>query len=105
MYNSNSLPSQFAIYCPVSNRGVICPACKSRSFIAGVTVHEEISDEDNPETGEETVDVTLAAEEFHCPSCSLHLNSRDEIEAAELDVEHIETVTRQREYEPDYGND
>ncbi|MDP3512318.1 MAG: hypothetical protein Q8S20_06185 [Sulfuritalea sp.] len=82
-----------------------CPACKSRAFIAGITIYEEIADEDDPDTGEETVDVTLGAEEFHCPSCELHLNSRDEIEAAELDVERTVTEMRQREYEPDYGND
>lgn len=51
------------------------------------------------------MDVFLAAEEFQCPCCGLRLDSRDEIEAGGLDVEHTEVVTRQREYEPDYGND
>lgn len=82
-----------------------CPACKSRAFVSGVTIYEEVSDEDDPETGEETVDITLGAEEFHCPSCELHLSSRDEIEAVELGVERTVTESRQREYEPDYGND
>lgn len=82
-----------------------CPACKSRAFIAAVTIYEEISEEEDPDTGEELVDVTLGAEEFHCPSCELHLNSREEIEAVEMDVERTVMETRQREYEPDYGND
>jgi hypothetical protein len=51
---------------------------------------------------EELVDVSYVAEEFLCPSCNLHLDNRDAIEAAGLNVDHIETETRQREYEPDY---
>jgi hypothetical protein len=67
---------------------------------------EEVSEEPDEEyQDEETVDVFLVAEEFQCPSCGLHLDSRDEIGAAKLEVEHTETETRQREYEPDYGND
>lgn len=84
----------------------ICPACQSKSFLAGVKYTEELSaeqDEEDPE--EETVDVFFVAEEFRCPSCRLHLDSRDEIAAAGLEVEHTETETRRREYEPDYGND
>ena len=84
---------------------VTCPACTSRAFVAGIAVYEEISEEEDPDTGEETVDITLAAEEFHCPSCELHLSSRDEIGAVGLDTEQVITETRQREYEPDYGND
>lgn len=82
-----------------------CPACDSRAFIAGYPLYEEESDEFDPETGEETVNITLAAEEFDCPSCRLHLTSRDEIEAVHLDIEHTVSETRQREYEEDYGND
>jgi hypothetical protein len=83
-----------------------CPACKSRSFLAGVKYDEEVSEEDNEDDPyEELVDVSYVAEEFLCPSCNLHLESRDAIEAVGLDVDHIETETRQREYEPDYGND
>ena len=84
-----------------------CPACKSRSFLAGVKYDEEVSEDDNEQDDpfEELVDVSYVAEEFLCPSCNLHLDNRDTIEAAGLDVDHIETETRQREYEPDYGND
>jgi len=85
---------------------VECPACKSRSFLAGVKYNEELSDdEDAAEFPDEAVDVYYVAEEFHCPSCHLHLDSRDAIEAAGLEVENVETEIRQREYEPDYGND
>jgi hypothetical protein len=83
-----------------------CPACKSRSFLAGVKYDEEVSEDDNEQDPfEELVDVSYVAEEFLCPSCNLHLDNRDAIEAAGLDVDHIKTETRQREYEPDYGND
>jgi hypothetical protein len=63
-----------------------------------------------PKTGEddpyeEIVNVEYVAEEFHCPACGLHLDTRDPIEAVDLDVEHTETESRQREYDPDYGND
>jgi len=83
-----------------------CPACASRSFLAGVKYDEEISDEnDDEDPFEERVDVSYVAEEFQCPACGLQLDSRDAIEAVGLQVDHIETETRQREYEPDYGND
>jgi hypothetical protein len=83
-----------------------CPACKSRSFLAGVKYDEEVSEEtDQADPYEELVDVSYVAEEFLCPSCHLHLDSRGAIEAVELEVDHVETETRQREYEPDYGND
>jgi hypothetical protein len=83
-----------------------CPACGSNSFLAGQKYAEEVSEEQDEEySDEETVDILLVAEEFHCPSCGLHLDRREEIEAADLEVEHAEIQTRQREYEPDYGND
>lgn len=83
-----------------------CPACKSRSFLAGVKYNEEVSEEENGEDPyEELIDVFYVAEEFLCPSCNLHLDSRETIEAVGLEVDHVETDTRQREYEPDYGND
>ncbi|WP_316185818.1 MULTISPECIES: hypothetical protein [unclassified Bradyrhizobium] len=84
----------------------VCPACKTRSFLAGVHYDEEVSaDENGDDPYEELVDVSYVAEEFLCPSCGLHLDSRDAIEAAGLEVDHVETEARQREYEPDYGND
>jgi hypothetical protein len=83
-----------------------CPACNSRSFLAGVKYNEEVSEEEDGEDPyEESVDIFYVAEEFLCPSCSLHLDSREAIEAVGLEVDHVETETRQREYEPDYGND
>jgi len=82
-----------------------CPACGSRSFLAGVKYNEEASEEDDEESDEETVEVYYVAEEFVCPSCGLHLDSRDAIAAVGLTDDHTETETRQRQYEPDYGND
>jgi hypothetical protein len=85
--------------------GTACPACGSRSFLAGTKYYEEPSEDDDEQSDEETVEVYYNAEEFHCPSCGLALDNREAIEAAGLDIEHTETETRQREYEPDYGND
>ncbi|HUE46019.1 MAG TPA: hypothetical protein VMO81_07200 [Aestuariivirgaceae bacterium] len=83
-----------------------CPAYGSQAFLAGLKYAEEVSEDlDDEYSDEETVNVFLSAEEFQCPSCGLHLDTRDEIEAVDLNVEHIEVETRQREYEPDYGND
>lgn len=81
-----------------------CPACGSKSFLAGIKYHEEISD-DQDDPFEELVDLLYVAEEFYCPTCSLHLEYRPEIEAVGLNVEHQVTESREREYEPDYGND
>ena len=83
----------------------ICPACGSRSFLAGLKYAELVSDQDDGDSEEEMVDIMLGAQEFHCPSCGLHLDSREEIEAVGLDTDHTETETRQREYEPEYGNE
>jgi hypothetical protein len=82
-----------------------CPACKAKAFLAGVKYNEEVSDEQNGNNDEEMVDVFYVAEEFVCPSCHLHLDSRDAIAATGVGVDYAETETRQREYEPDYGND
>jgi hypothetical protein len=82
-----------------------CPACKSRAFLAGVKYNEEGSDQEPDEPDQELVDVYFVAEEFLCPSCNLRLDSREAIEAVGLEVETVETEARQREYEPDYGND
>lgn len=85
---------------------VECPACASRSFLAGIRYDEEISNSnDDSDPFEELVDVSYVAEEFQCPACGLQLDSRNAIEAVGLHVDHMETETRQREYEPDYGND
>lgn len=84
---------------------VVCPACTGRAFLAGMGFGEEVID---PEAGaegwEEQVEKYYGAEEFHCPTCDLHLNSRPEIEAAGLDPDITEVESREREYEPDYGN-
>jgi hypothetical protein len=83
-----------------------CPACRSRAFLSGIKYNEEVSDEyDSEYPNDETVDSYFVAEEFLCPSCNLRFDNRESIEATGVDVEHVETEIRQREYEPDYGND
>jgi hypothetical protein len=90
---------------------VVCPACTGRAFLAGmehgeVVLETEPGDEGWEDQGwEEEVEKQFGAEEFRCPTCDLRLDSRKEIEAAGIDPDHTEVVTRQREYEPDYGNE
>jgi len=84
---------------------VQCPACKGRAFLAGMEYGEEILDTSpGEESWEEEVEKQYGAEEFQCPTCDLHLDSRQEINAAGIDPDHTEVETREREYEPDYGN-
>jgi hypothetical protein len=84
---------------------VQCPACTGRAFLAGMEYGEEILDTAPGDEGwEEEVKKQYGAEEFRCPTCDLHLDSRQEIEAAGIDPDHTEVETREREYEPDYGN-
>lgn len=84
---------------------VQCPACTGRAFLAGAEFEEEIVDTQPGDDGwEEEVETFYSAEEFQCPTCNLHLDSRQEIEAAGLDADHSEIETRTRDYEPDYGN-
>lgn len=84
---------------------VECPACQARAFIAGVSYGEEVLEEEPGDSGwEEAVEKYYGGEEFRCPVCDLHLDSRTEIAAVGLDPDHMEVETRVREYEPDYGN-
>jgi hypothetical protein len=83
-----------------------CPACGSRAMLAGVLIYEEAIDECNPEDPmTELVEQVYSVEEFFCPTCGLHLRGKQEIEAAGLPDEFMETQTREREFEPEYGND
>jgi hypothetical protein len=84
---------------------VECPSCTGQAFLAGMEYGEEVLDTTAGEDGwEEEVEKQYGAEEFRCPTCGLQLNSRQEIEAASIDPDHNEIETREREYEPDYGN-
>jgi hypothetical protein len=84
---------------------VNCPACTGRAFFTGDSYEEEVLDSSPGEDGwEEAVEKTYGAEEFRCPTCDLHLDSRGEIEAVGLDPDYTKVETREREYEPEYGN-
>jgi hypothetical protein len=84
---------------------VECPACSGKAFFTGNSFEEEVLESEPGEAGwEEEVEKTYGAEEFRCPTCDLHLDSRDEIEAVDLDPDHTEIETRERDFEPEYGN-
>ena len=83
-----------------------CPSCSVKGVLGGVLWHEEISDEydeDDPYT--EYVEKTYSAEEFICPTCDLRLAGTRELAVTNLPEEFNETEEREREFEPDYGND
>jgi len=83
-----------------------CPACSGNAILAGDQVDEEILDEyDEENPWEETVEKYYVADSFFCPVCQLRLNSQAELEAGGLETSYSEVETREREYEPDYGND
>jgi len=82
----------------------ICTVCKSKGFLAGDSVSEEVIEETYDEGPWEKVEITYAADEFSCPVCRLHLNGQAEVVAGGYELEYIETDERQIEYEQEYGN-
>lgn len=83
-----------------------CPACGGMGVMGGTLYDEEISDDQDPhDLFTEYVDITYATEEFVCLVCGLHLHGTQEISASSLPDEFHETEEREREFEPDYGND
>ena len=84
---------------------VSCPACGCRAFMTGEQVGEIISHEPDADGIWEFVDREFEGEEFKCPTCLLSLVGREELEAAGLTDPYADTVQREMDYEPDYGND
>ncbi len=94
-----------------------CPACGSLGFVAGNFWDEEIVESEEADhfqdergewhsiPGSETVEKTFRTEYFECPICALKLESTKEIAAGNLEVEFSIKEVREREFEPDYGND
>lgn len=82
-----------------------CPACANAAFMAGEQSGETISHETEEYAMWEIVDREFVGEAFNCLVCELSLSSSDELIAADLDYIHNDTVEREMEYEPDYGND
>lgn len=84
----------------------VCPACGAAGFLGGILWSEEVVEEEYPEDPMiEYIDETYRCEEYFCPTCNLHLFGTKEIEAADLPDEYVIQEERQREFEPDYGND
>lgn len=85
-----------------------CPSCGTHGFLAGQLWEEDLVDmaaNDREDGLIEYTDETYSAEEYVCPTCSLHLFGRREIEAAHLPSEFVIRVARERDFEPEYGND
>ncbi len=83
-----------------------CPSCGAGAVLGGVLWSEDVSEEvdpDDPTT--EFIDETYLSEGFYCPTCALELRGRQEVVAADLPEEFYQQETREREFEPDYGND
>lgn len=85
---------------------VSCPACGTWGFLGGQLWSEDVvNDEDSDDPLIEYTDETYTAEEYVCPTCDLHLFGTKEVEAAGLTNEFVVRVERERDFEPDYGND
>lgn len=94
-----------------------CPACGSLGFVAGDFWDEEIIEKADPDhfedengdwhtiPGSETVDRIYNVELFDCLICGLRLESTKEIAAGDISSEFSKTQVRNREFEPEYGND
>lgn len=83
-----------------------CPACTGSGFIGGTLWDEQVSQEyDQEDPFTEYIELTYSSEEFLCPVCNLHLVGTQEVSATNLPEEFYETDEREREFEPDYGND
>ncbi|MCP4456726.1 MAG: hypothetical protein GY816_01660, partial [Cytophagales bacterium] len=83
-----------------------CPCCTAQGIMGGVLWHEEVTDDfDEEDPFIEWVEKTYAVEEFLCKVCGLHLSGTRELNATDISEEFVETDSREREFEPDYGND
>lgn len=92
--------------CPDGYELSECPACNAIGILGGSLWDEEVSDEFNSDDPFiEYVEKTFLAEEFVCITCGLHLAGKREMSVTELPEEFSETEEREREFEPDYGND
>ena len=85
---------------------VKCPACQCNAPIAGAFWDEQIIESEDPEEwSSEKVRVTYVSQEFYCPTCHLNLSGAQEVIAAGLPAEFEFEEIREREFEPEYGND
>lgn len=99
-------PYHYRCYLGEHEWNVTCPACGGNALMGGDLINEEVTGDVNQEyPWEETVEKFYSAENFFCPTCDLSLEGIDEIDAAELPLNFMETDTRERTYEPEYGND
>ena len=83
-----------------------CPSCTSKAFLGGYLWEEYVSDEqDSEDPWSEYVDRLFTAEEFVCPTCQLRIEGVQGLEAVGLDTNFEEHEIRERQYEPEYGNE
>jgi hypothetical protein len=83
-----------------------CPACKCSGVLGGdPTFEEPAEDQSGADDGFEIIESGYNPVEFHCPTCALVLVGEEALSLADLGDEYIETVEREIEYGPDYGND
>lgn len=83
-----------------------CPCCGAKGIMGGMLWQEEVTDEfDEEDPFTEWVEKTYSVEEFICKVCNLHLSGTRELAATDLPEEFTETESREREFEPEYGND
>lgn len=83
-----------------------CPGCGGFGVLGGGKYEEYIAEEQDPDDPYiEYIDIEYSSEEFVCATCELHLSGTQEIRVTSLPDEFYDTVERERQFEPDYGND
>ncbi|MFN3191263.1 MAG: hypothetical protein ACE361_12120 [Aureliella sp.] len=86
-----------------------CPSCTGKGIVAGTECNEEVIDSDWEEDWDgppiEVVQISYVTEEFWCPVCGLRLAGVQEVGASDIPKEFEQEMEREREFEPDYGND
>ena len=84
---------------------VVCPACQSTSFMAGMQYEEEYVDGNEFEGVWTVVERGFEGEVFSCPFCDLKLHGSEEIQMSGLSSQKSEIEEQEVDYYPEYGNE
>ena len=85
---------------------IACPSCGADGWLFGNEGHSERRPvESDGEIAWQVEDVAYYTEAFACTACSLVLNGRVELDAAELSDEFEDERDVEPDYDSDYGND
>ncbi|GIL18599.1 MAG: hypothetical protein BroJett040_23500 [Oligoflexia bacterium] len=104
-FSKNQFAEKFAYDLDIVER-IKCPACSCLGGLGGELIDEEVdSSIDNDDPFIENLVQTYSSEEFLCLICNLHLKGKRELNEVEIEDTFTRITEREREFEPDYGND